>query len=94
MVSLLITAAGLRGGLHSSPMATMQREVDSRRDTIEYLVVLLTTGRVPIGHSSSSHCECRQQQHKPWTGRPWNADGVDGPDGDQRSKHGFVSFVV
>ena len=62
------TAASSRGGPSSRKTSIVQREVVKQRDDIECRMIILTTGRVVLGHSSSSHGEGRgqQQQRRAW----------------------------
>ena len=62
------TAAGSRGGPSSRTTSIVQREVVKQRDYIGCPLIILTTGQVLLGHSSSSHVEGRgqQQQRRAW----------------------------
>jgi hypothetical protein len=67
LLQLLSAAAGLHDGLEASMTSTRQHDVDNRVELNEDFTVLLTTGLVPVGHSSSSRRSSRQQQQQPWT---------------------------
>ena len=86
----LTTAAGSRRDLCSWTTSIVQREVVKQRDKFEDIIVRLTTSRVLLCHSSSSHVGGRSQQQQPRAWRPSEAwDGLT-----QGPKLTFVTVMM
>ena len=64
MLKASVSSAKLAVRLRSMipPTSTMQCEVVNRSDDVEDLVILLATGLILVGHSSSINCGSRWRQ--------------------------------